>query len=179
MNVPGLSFDNITFPERKSIVRSDTHLENIVEEAKKVDLAKVNFEGEDFQPQTKIIQKQRVYFWLRLYIKDEIDIKPETKINMVYNSGQETLETYFMYFGKKGFERDAQGQIVNFNPEDDKKLLCLLIDAENINTNSNNIPYMRTLFPLGKFFQPQYIRKYDFTFDLENGTQIDFFDIAF
>jgi hypothetical protein len=179
MNVPGLSFDNITFPERKSIVRSDTHLENIVEEAKKVDLTKVNFEGEDFHPQTKIIQKQKVYFWIRLYIKDEIDIKPETKINMVYNSGQETLETHFMYFGKKGFERDTQGQIVNFNPEDDKKVLCLLIDSENININSNNIPYMRTLFPLGKFFQPQYIRKYDFTFDLEDGTQIDFFNIVF
>jgi hypothetical protein len=179
MNIPGLSFDDVVFPERKSIVRSDKHLDNIVDEVKKVDLNKVNFEGEDFQPHTKIIQKQKVYLWIRLFIKEEIDITPETKITISYLEGKETLETHFMYFGKKGLERDANGQIVNFNPEDDKRILCLLIDVDNINVNSEVRPYLRTLFPLGKYYTPQYVKKMDFSFLLDDGQQIDFYDIDF
>ena len=179
MNIPGLSLDNVVFPDRKFIVRSEAHLDNIVEEAKKIDLNKVNFDGEDFQPHTKIIQKQKVYLWIRLYIKEEIDINPETKITISYLDGQETLETYFMYFGKKGLERDTSGEIVNFNPEDDKKILCLLIDSDAINVNCSEIPYLKTLFPLGKFFKPQYVKKFDFAFILDDGQQIDFYDIDF
>jgi len=179
MNIPGLSVDNIAFPERRSVVRSDTHLENIVEQAKNIDVNKISFSGEDFQPHTKIIQKQKVYFWIRLYVKEEMDINPETKISISYNNGQEIVDTYFMYFGKKGLERDKDGQIVNFNPEDDKKVLCLLVDTDRIDVNNQDIPYMKTLFQLGKNFKPQYIKKFDFTFILEDETQIDFYDIDF
>lgn len=179
MNIPGLSVENLAFPDRRSIVKNDVHLKNIVEEAKKIDVDKVNFDKEDFQPHTRIIQKQKVYLWIRLYIKQEIDINPETKIEIVYNNGQEVLETYFMYFGKKGLERDNDGQIINFNPEDDKKVLCLLIDVDRIDVNNSDIPYLKTLFPLGKNFTPQYIKKYDFSFKLEDGQQIDFYDIDF
>ena len=84
MNISNLGVDNVFFPDRKSIVKSDAHLDNIVEKAKKIDVEKVNFEGEDFQPLTKIIQKQRSYIWIRLYVKEEIDINPETKINFIY-----------------------------------------------------------------------------------------------
>ena len=179
MNIPGLSVDHIVFPDRKMVVRSDAHLENIVDQAKKVDLNKVNFEGEDFQPHMRIIQKQKTYFWIRLYIKNEIDIKPETKINIVFNDGEEKLETYFMYFGKKGIERDSDGQIINFNPEDDKKVLCLLIDSDKVDRDNEDIPYIKTLFPLGKFFKPQYVRKYDFQFIIDGTEPIDFYDIDF
>lgn len=179
MNGSSLSFENIIFPDRKSITRTDTHLDDIIEKAKEIDLQKVNFEGEDFVPQTKIIQRQKVYFWLRVFIKDEIDITPESKVTMIYNNGEESLETFFMYFGKKGFERDINGQIVNFNPEDDKKVLCLLLDSENININNENIPHMKTLFPLSKYFKPQYFRKYDYKFKLDDDRYLDFFDISF
>jgi len=175
----GLSIDNIVFPDRKSIVRSDTHLHNIIDEAKSIDVEKINFDGEDFLPKTKIIQKQKVYFWMRLYLKNEIEILPETKIIMSYNRGQEILETYFMYFGKGGLERDVNGQIINFNPEDDKRILCLLIDSDRLNINCQDIPYIKTLFPLGKFFLPQYVKKLDFEFTMDSNKQIDFYDIEF
>jgi len=179
MNFAGLSVDYVDFPDRKSIVKSDTHLKNIVEEAKKIDVNKVNFEGEDFQPQTKIIQKQKVYFWIRLYLKDEIDIKPETKVSLIYLDGKEQLDTYFMYFGKKGLERDKDGQIVNFNPEDDKRILCLLVDSDRINNNNEDIPYIKTLSPLSKHYKPQYFKKFDFSILLNDETPLDFFDIEF
>ena len=179
MNFAGLSVDNIYFPDRKSIVKSETHLQNIVEEAKKIDVEKVNFEGEDFQPHTKIIQKQKVYFWIRVYLKEEMDIKPETKVIIQYLNGKEELETYFMYFGKKGLERNKDGEIVNFNPEDDKKVLCLLVDAQRIDYDNDDIPYIKTLSPLSKHYKPQYFRKFDFNILMEDRTELDFYDIEF
>jgi hypothetical protein len=179
MTFPGLSIDQVDFPERKSISRSDSHLESVVEQVKKIDLDKSNFENDDFQPHTKIIQKQKVYFWIRVFIKDEIEIQPETKINIVYLDGTESVETHFMYYGKKGLERDKDGQIVNFNPEDDKKILCLLLDAERINVNNSDIPHMKTLFTLGKYYQPQYIKKFDYKFLLDDSSEIEFYDIEF
>jgi hypothetical protein len=171
--------DNVSFPERKSIIKSDTHLNNIVEEVKKIDVNKVNFEGETFQPLSSIIQKQKVFFWIRLYIKEELDIKPETKVVIDYNNGMEQLDTHFMYFGKKGLERDRNGEIVNFNPEDDKKVLCLMIDAEKVDINNSDIPYIKTLFPLGRHFKPQYIKKFDFEFLYNGEFPIPFYDINF
>jgi len=174
-----LFVDNVSFPDRKSIIKSDTHLNNIVEEVKKIDVNKVSFEGEDFQPHSKIIQKQRVFFWIRLYIKEEFDIKPETKIIIDYQNGKEQLETHFMYFGKKGLERDKDGEIVNFNPEDDKKIWCLMIDAERIDINNSDIPYIKTLFPLGRYFKPDYIRKVDFEFLYNGEFPVPYYDIDF
>ena len=174
-----LSFDNINFPDRKSLVKSDAHLSNVVEDVKKIDLGKVNFDGEDFQPVSKIIQKQKVYFWIRLYIRDEIDIKPETKVIITYLDGKETLDTHFMYFGKKGLERDKDGQIINFNPEDDKKILCLMIDSYKIDVDNKDIPYMKTLFPLGRHFKPEYVKKSEFDFLLNGEYALPFYDIDF
>jgi hypothetical protein len=84
-----------------------------------------------------------------------------------------------MYFGKKGLERNQDGEIVNFNPEDDKKILCLMMDVERIDYNNHDIPYMKTLFKLGKHYKPDYIRKNDFSFVLENETNLNFYDIDF
>lgn len=179
MNFSGLSVENIAFPDRKSIVKSDTHLRSIVHEVKKIDVNKVNFDGEDFEPHTKIIQKQKVYIWIRVYLKEEMDIKPETKVIIQYLGGKESIETYFMYFGKKGLERNKDGEIVNFNPEDDRRILCLLIDSERLDYNNHDIPYMKTLSPLSKHYKPDYFRKFDFTILLEDGTNLDFFDIEF
>jgi hypothetical protein len=174
-----LSVDNVQFPERRSIVKSDVHLDNIIDKAKKIDVQNVNFDGEDYLPKTKIIQKQRTYLWMRLYMKQEIDIEPETKVQIQYLNGKESLDSFFMYFGKKGLERNKDGEIVNFNPEDDKKILCLLIDVDKLDVDNKDIPYMKTLFPLGKYYQPQYVKKMDFTFVLENGTELDFYEIDF
>ena len=174
-----LAVDNIQFPDRKSLVKSDTHLNNVVDQAKIIDVDKVNFDGEDFLPKTKIIQKQKVYIWMRLYIKEEINIEPETKIQIQYLNGKETLDTFFMYFGKKGLERNKDGEIVNFNPEDDKKILCLLVDVEKLDIDNKDIPFMKTLFPLGKYYQPQYVKKMDFSFVLPDSVELDFYDIDF
>jgi hypothetical protein len=174
-----LQIDNVEFPQRKSIIKTEAHYTDIIDEVKKIDVDKVSFEKEDFIPKSKIIQKQKVYFWIRLYLKQEIEIQPETEILIHYLNGLEKLETQFMYFGKKGLERNKDGQIINFNPEDDKRILCLLIDSEKVDINNQNIPYMKTLFPLGKFYQPQYVKKFDFEFLINGETPIDFYDIDF
>ena len=173
----GLNLDNVSFPDRKSITKSDTHIQNIITEVKKVDVDKINFDKEDFNATSRVIQKQRVYIWIRLYLKNEIQITPETLVQIEYN-GQEKLDTHFMFFGKKGLERDKDGEIVNFDPEDDTKVLCLMVDVEKIDKDNENIPFMKTLFKLGKFYQPQIIKKSDFNFKVGE-TNLDFYDIDF
>lgn len=173
----GLNLDNVSFPDRKSITKSDTHIQNIITEVKKVDVDKINFDKEDFNATSRVIQKQRVYIWIRLYLKNEIQITPETLVQIEYN-GQEKLDTHFMFFGKKGLERDKDGEIVNFDPEDDTKVLCLMVDVEKIDKDNEDIPFMKTLFKLGKFYQPQIIKKSDFNFKVGE-TNLDFYDIDF
>ena len=173
----GLNLDNVSFPDRKSITKSDTHIQNIITEVKKVDVDKINFDKEDFNATSRVIQKQRVYIWIRLYLKNEIKIAPETLVQIEYN-GQEKLDTHFMFFGKKGLERDKDGEIVNFDPEDDTKVLCLMVDVEKIDKDNEDIPFMKTLFKLGKFYQPQIIKKSDFNFKVGE-TNLDFYDIDF
>lgn len=173
----GLNLDNVSFPDRKSITKSDTHIQNIITEVKKVDVDKINFDKEDFNATSRVIQKQRVYIWIRLYLKNEIKITPETLVQIEYN-GQEKLDTHFMFFGKKGLERDKDGEIVNFDPEDDTKVLCLMVDVEKIDKDNENIPFMKTLFKLGKFYKPQIIKKSDFNFKVGE-TNLDFYDIDF
>ena len=173
----GLNLDNVSFPDRKSITKSDTHIQNIITEVKKVDVDKINFDKEDFNATSRVIQKQRVYIWIRLYLKNEIQITPETLVQIEYN-GQEKLDTHFMFFGKKGLERDKDGEIVNFDPEDDTKVLCLMVDVEKIDKDNENIPVIKTLFKLGKFYKPQIIKKSDFNFKVGE-TNLDFYDIDF
>jgi hypothetical protein len=179
MNIPGLSSESVYFPERRNITKTAAHLEPIIEQAKKINLDKVKFDGEDFQPHSKVIQKQKVYFWIRVYLKEEIDILPETKVDMVYLDGVEKIETIFIYFGKKGLERDQDGQIVNFNPEDDKRVLCLMVDSDRVDVNNSDIPYMKTIFKLGKYFKPDYMKLSEFTFVIDGDKQVEFFDIDF
>ena len=34
----GLQFDNIVFPDRKQIVQNNTHLDNVIDQAKNIDI---------------------------------------------------------------------------------------------------------------------------------------------
>jgi hypothetical protein len=176
MNIPGV-FTNNPFPERTQIQKS--YVDGIVEQAKSIDLDKVDYANVDFKPRAEITEKQKVYFWIRVYLHNEIDIKPDTDVSIQYVSSGEKLITKFICFAKQGINKDMEENVINYNPEEDKKVLCLMIDSERIDNNSDDIPFIRTLFRIGKYYTPQILRNSDMLISDSSGNKLDFYDIDF
>ena len=169
---------NNTFPERNQIIRQ-SYIDNIVEQAKSVDLEKVDYGNVDFKPRSEITEKQKVFFWVRLYLNEEMDIKTDSDVSIQYVVSGETLVTKFICYAKKGISKDMDEQVINYNPEDDKRILCLMIDADRIDNKSDDIPFIRTLFRIGKYYEAQILRNSDLLITDSSGNKLEFFDIDF
>ncbi len=125
------------------------------------------------------ITPEKVYFWTRIYLKEEnTEIKIGDTVWIEYTPSGERLETKFITYGKKGLERDHDGEVVNYNPEEDKKILCLMIEEKTIN-ESNDIPFIRTLFKLGRHYEDQIIKRSELVFIKEQGGILDYYDCEF
>lgn len=134
----------------------------------------------DMETTSTIIEEQKIYFWIRLYLKDEnpnIQIGDDVIINWIPSG--ERLTTKFVSYSKVGLERDHVGEMTNFNPEDDKKVLCLLIDTKSVNFN-DDIPFIRTLFKTGYHYEYQLIKREELQFVVgKNGVILDYYDCDF
>ena len=144
------------FPSRKEILenKSTSYQKSIINEIKSIDIDKVDFSNSDFKPKSSIIEKQKVFFWIRLYLKEEnSSINPNDIIVMKYLRSGEELETKFICYAKTTLNKDSQGEIVNYDTEDDKKVLCLMVDSDKINYDDGSIPFIRTLFKTSRFYE--------------------------
>ena len=121
-----------------------------------------------------------VYFWTRLYLKDENpNIEIGDYVNIIYTPSGETLKSQFITWGKKGLDRDHDSELTQYNNEDDKKVICLMIEEKVVNEN-NDIPFIRTLFKLGRHFQNQLVKRDELQFVVErNGIILEYFDCDF
>lgn len=165
-----------SFPDRKEIITSHS---SIIEEIKSLDVQNVNFSDTDFKPRTKIVEEQKVYFWIRVYLKHETQINPDTKVLIKYLPSGEQLETKFICYAKKGADKNLDENVINYNPEDDRRILCLMIDSEKINKNSEDIPFIRTMFRISKWYSPQILRHSELEVIDSTGKTLDYFDIDF
>jgi hypothetical protein len=166
------------FPkDRKEIKKS--WRDNIINDIKSIDVEKIDYKGAIFKPRSEIKEKQKVFFWIRVFLKEEIDIKPDTDLTITYIPSGEKLVTKFICYAKKGQNWDGGEEVVNYNPEDDKKILCLMIDSERIDKNSNDIPFIRSLFRISKYYDPQVLRLAELPISLPDGTLIEYYDINF
>ncbi len=143
-----------------------------------LDLEKINFSDEDFSPRTEIKEKQKIYYWIRVYLREELNIKENTDVKITYVDSGETLECKFVCYGKKGAEMDNDG-IVRFNPDENKKCLCFVVDSDRINDNSDDIPYIRTLFSISKYYTPQIFSVNMLNIFYEEDKKIDYYSIDF
>jgi hypothetical protein len=71
---------------------------------------------------------------------------PNDTIRITYLNSGEFLDTKFICYQKKGTERDMEQNIINYNTEDDEKVLCLMVDSDKINYDNADIPFIKTLF---------------------------------
>jgi hypothetical protein len=73
-------------------------------------------------------------------------------------------------------DKDHNDEIVNYNTEDDKKVLCLMVDQDTINKGID-IPFIRTLFKNCIHYQYQLMRREELLFiNSRTGDTLDYFD---
>ena len=151
--------------------------DSLVEQIKSIDTETVKSWENNNNPISNIIEEQKVYIWIRLYLKNESsNIEIGDDINMVYKSSGEKLTTKFVCYGKSDLNKDHNDEIINFNPEDDKKVLCLMVDEDFIN-KGDGIPFLRTLFKTSRHYEYQLVRRDDLIFINErSGEVLDYFD---
>lgn len=178
------SFNQDPFIDRKELSKSNPGLqkyqEEIISQIKSIDSSEIKEEG-NFAPRTQIVEKQKVYFWIRLYLREEDQIlDPNDTIKIKYLNSGEVLETKFICYNKSILGQDQDSNVVNYNPEDDKKVLCLMVDSDRINKDSEDIPFIRTLFKIGRYYDYQLMKREELEFIVEkNGQILDYFDVDF
>lgn len=160
------------------IIKSN-YLDEIVDMLKSIDTEKLT-DDIDNTPITNVIEEQKVYFWIRLFLKEEdpnIEIGDDIVIEWVPTG--EKLETKFIAFGKKGFDKDGGDEITSYSSEDDEKVLSLMIETKMVNFN-DEIPFIRTLFKTGYHYQDTLFRRSELLFiNKRNGMVLDYFDCDF
>jgi len=150
--------------------------DNLVGQIKNIEVEKIKDWDSNVDPGMKVIEEQKVYIWIRLFLKEESDVQIGDDIFMTYTPSGEKLETKFICYGKTDMGKDHDDEIINYNPDDDKKVLCLMVDQEKINKGTD-IPFIRTLFKISVHFQYQLVKRDELVFiNSRTGETLDYFD---
>lgn len=152
--------------------------DNLVEQIKTIDTEVIKDWDKNTDPAMKVVEDQKVYIWIRLYLKKESNVEEGDEIFMTYSPSGEKLSTIFVCYGKTdlGKDHDDLEKIANFNPENDRKVLCLMVNQEHINKNTD-IPFIRTLFKTSIHYQEQLMKRSELLFiNSRTGEDLDYFD---
>lgn len=154
--------------------------DSLVEQIKKIETDELSDNVND-EIEVSEVEKQKVYIWLRVFLKDELeDIKEGDNFKIVYLPSGEYLTTKFIAFGKKNSFKDADDYTqIQMVTEDDTKVLCLMVDENEIQ-NSQEIPFIRTLFKVSGHFEYQVYRREELVFTNERtGQSLEYIDCEF
>lgn len=150
--------------------------DNLVEKIKTINTEEVKDWYSNKGSDMKVIEEQKVYIWIRLYLKEESDVQIGDEIFMTYKPSGEKLNTIFVCYGKTDLGKDHEDEMVNYNPEDDKKVLCLMVNQDTINKGID-IPFIKTLFKTSIHYQDQLMKRSDLLFINSRTNQtLDYFD---
>lgn len=186
------NLDSLSFPPRRklSITKTeesktmDVNYDYLVEQARSLNLDDIDFKNAVYDTTNTKIDKQKVYFWIRVYLSEEANIEPGNDIEIKYVHSGETLLTKFICYSKVGggnvSYKDGEPIITNYNTEDDKKCLCLMVDEERINYDSEDIPIIRKLFRIGRHYDYVLLKRNELLLtNLDNDESLDYYDIEF
>jgi hypothetical protein len=154
--------------------------DSLVEQIKKIDSEEVSDKIDDSVDVSEI-EKQKIYIWLRVYLKSEIsDIKEGDDFKIEYTPSGEKLISKFIAYGKKNSIKDADDYTqIQVNTEDDNKVLCLMVDENEIQ-NGENIPFIRTLFKTSRHFEYQVYKREQLTItNIRTNQILDYIDCDF
>lgn len=156
-----------------------SYVEQLLEQLKSIDTTDLSDDVSKDAVST-VFEEQKTYFWIRLYLKEESNnINIGDEIIIRYTPSGEEVGTIFSAYGKKGLEKNHQDELTNYNPEDDKKVICLMIDEKVVNF-SEEIPFIRTLFKIGYHYEYQLVKRDELIFINKRTDEIlDYFDCDF
>jgi hypothetical protein len=153
--------------------------EQLLQQVKDIDTTNLSDDVSDLV-NTIVLEEQKIYFWTRLYLRDENpNVEIGDDISIVYTPSGEKLQTKFICFEKTGLGQDQADDVTSYNTEDNKKVLCLMIDTNLVN-NSEEIPFIRTLFKTGYHYEYQLTKRDELLFILDKSSIVlDYFDVDF
>ena len=131
------------------------------------------------------ITKQEVLIWVRVYLKEELDDISEGDVyDMVYEPSGESMKIKFGAYDKRGLTDkkvdDGDDEVSNYKMEDDKKALCFMVDLNKINYDSEDIPFIRTLFRGTRYYEYNVFRIDDLSFiNKQTGKKLIYHKISF
>jgi hypothetical protein len=146
---------------KKPIQEQGLDFEFLINKVKELDLDKIDFENSNYETTVEDIEKARVYFWIRVYLPEEISIEPGDEINFKYVVSGEELTTQFVCYNKKDLKVSKDYNIVGYNSEDDPKVLCIRVDEDKIQNHSDDIPFIRKLFKISRYYEFELFRNTD------------------
>jgi hypothetical protein len=185
------NYDDMGFSPRNQLknkytinTNMETNYDYLIQQVKQLDLDVIDFEHSDYNKINLKIDKQKVYFWIRVYLSEETKIEPGDVVNITHTPTEEELETTFICYAKKGVGHidyeDGEPVVTNYNAEDDTKCLCLMVDEDRINYDSDDIPFIRKLFKIGRHYEYELIRRSELILtNQRNDEQIEYYDIEF
>ena len=156
-----------------------SYLEGLIDQIKSIDTTELSDDIEQIT-ESKVIEEQKIYFWIRLYLNEEDpNVEIGDDITIQWTPTGEELKTKFAAYGKEGLERDHEDEVTNYNPDDDKRVLCLMIDTKAVNLN-DEIPFIRTLFKTGYHYEYQLVKRDELIFiNDKNEMILDYYDCDF
>jgi hypothetical protein len=152
--------------------------EDILNQIRNLDTDELSY-NTDNDLQVREIEKQKVYLWIRILLKDVVeDLQTGDDFEITYLPKKEKITSKFIAFGKKNLNRDLDNAVINYDPEDDTKILCLMVDESQL--ESNEIPFIRSLFKTSKYFEYQVYRRVDLEFRNTRTQQVyEYLDVDF
>ena len=182
--LPRHKLNKITDTVPDSSAFFDVEYEYLADQVKSLNLDEIDFEKSQYDFVKTKIEKQKVYFWIRVYLSEEMEIEAGADIQIKYVHSGEALDTKFICYAKMGgghikYE-DGEPVVANYNSEDNKKVLCLMVDEEKINYDSDDIPFIRKLFKIGRHYEYELIKRTDLILTVKSTEEmLNYFDIEF
>lgn len=141
-------------------IKMDVDYSYLLEQIKNIDVDNTDFSNYSDTPIYKEIEKSKSYFWIRVYLSEEVDITPGDDITIKYVNSGEKLNTKYVCFSKKNIISN-EININKYDSEDDTKVLCLMVDEDKINHHSDDIPFIRKLFRNSRYFDYELFKTND------------------
>ena len=89
------------------------YLDRLVEEIKSISTQEISDSPENESPNVRVLEPQRVFYWIRIYLKEEIDLVEGDYFKMEYLPSGENMTIKFITYCKKNIHKDQGDQIIN------------------------------------------------------------------
>ncbi len=179
---------NFDFPKRKDLIKeklttsdnSDIY-DEIVEKIKSIDINKIEFKDGKRKIVSDVIEKQREFLWLRVFLKEElnnINVGDEFTLRYELDNGDvENMTLEFISYGKNilNIDSDYDNVISNYDNEFNNKKLIFMVDKDKLISKLN----IRKIFKNTVYCEDVLIKRDSLLLLDNNESSIEYIDMEF